>query len=330
VGRIRSWLDVTAPSSTWAGIVGSVLVVAAGTLAVYPLKTQVDVRSLDAVYIPGVLFVAAKWGARIGLFCALLSGVVFDLAHNPPTLGFGIPGADAIVFVLVALAAVFVAGLSERMRAAEERRRLEGIARARMVVAADEERRRVVRDLHDGAQQRLVHAVITLKLAQQALADADGEAGDLVGEALDQTERANVELRELAHGILPSALTRGGLRAGIEELVERAPLPITVDVTAERFPAGIEATAYFVVSEALTNVVKYAHADRVDLAVRVEHGVLQIDVRDDGIGGAHSEGTSGLSGLEDRVSTFGGSLVIESPPSRGTRVLACVPLPAGD
>jgi signal transduction histidine kinase len=327
VGRIRSWLDVTEPSSTRVGSVGAVLAVAVGTLAIYPLKTQVDVRSLDAVYIPGVLFVSAKWGARIGLFCALLSGIVFDVAHDPPTLGFGIPGADAIVFVLVASAAVFVASLSERTRAAEERRRLEGIARARMVVAADEERRRVVRDLHDGAQQRLVHAAITLKLAQRALAGADGEAGDLVGEALSQTERANLELGELAHGILPSALTRGGLREGIAELVARVPLPVTLDVTAERFPAGIEATAYFVVSEALTNVVKYAHADRVEVAVWVERGALQVDIRDDGIGGAHTEGASGLSGLEDRVSSFNGTLVIESPPSRGTRVHASVPVP---
>jgi signal transduction histidine kinase len=327
VGRIRSWLDVTAPSSNRAGVVGAVLVVAAGTLAVYPLKTQVDVRSLDAVYIPGVLFVSAKWGARIGLFCAALSGVVFDMVHIPPTLGFGIPDAEAIVFVLVAAAAVFVAGLSERTRAAEERRRLEAIARARMVVAADEERRRVVRDLHDGAQQRLVHAVITLKLAQRALAGADEQAGDLVGEALDQAERANVELRELAHGILPSALTRGGLREGIDELVTRAPLPVTVEVTGERFPAGIEATAYFVVSEALTNVVKHAHAERVEVAVRVQNGALEIEVCDDGIGGARSDGSSGISGLEDRVSVFGGSLVVESEPGRGTRVHASVPLP---
>jgi signal transduction histidine kinase len=328
VGRIRSWLDVTAPSSTRAGIVGAVLAVAAGTLAVYPLKTLVDVRSLDPVYIPGVLFVSAKWGARMGIFCALLSGVAFDAAYIPPILGFGLSDADALVFAFVASVAIFVAGLTQRTRAAEARRRLERIARARMVAAADEERRQVVRDLHDGAQQRLVHAAVTLKLAQRALTRGDDSAGGLVGEALEQTERENLVLRELAHGILPSALTRGGLRECIEELVVRVPLPVTVDVTAERFEAGIEATAYFVVSEALTNVGKYARADRADVTVRVERGALQIEIRDDGIGGARTEGGSGLSGLEDRVSVFGGSLVVDSPPDRGTRVRATVPLPA--
>jgi signal transduction histidine kinase len=200
-------------------------------------------------------------------------------------------------------------------------------SRARVVAAADEARRRVVRDLHDGAQQRLVHAVVTLKLARRALDDRDEEAGDLVTEGLQQAEIATSELRELAHGILPGVLTRGGMRAGVESLVSRTPLPVGVDVCAERFPPAIEATAYFVVSEALTNAVKHSSANRADVRARVEDGALRVEVRDDGVGGARLEGSTGLLGLQDRVAAFDGRLRVESPLGAGTRIVATLPLP---
>jgi GAF domain-containing protein len=200
-------------------------------------------------------------------------------------------------------------------------------SRARIVAAADESRRRIERDLHDGAQQRLVHAVIVQKLALQALSTGEANAGELVAEALRYTEQANAELRELAHGILPAALIRGGLRAGVEALVSRVPLPVSVDVPRERLPAGVEATAYFVVSEALTNVVKYAKADGARVTARVERGELRVEVRDDGVGGARGGHLTGLGGLEDRVSALDGRLVLESPPSGGTRVCALLPVP---
>jgi signal transduction histidine kinase len=200
-------------------------------------------------------------------------------------------------------------------------------SRARIVAAADESRRRIERDLHDGAQQRLVHAVIVQKLALQALSTGEANAGELVTEALRYTEQANAELRELAHGILPAALIRGGLRAGVEALVSRVPLPVSVDVPGERLPAGVEATAYFVVSEALTNVVKHAKADGARVTARVERGELRVEVRDDGVGGARGGHLTGLGGLEDRVSALDGRLVLESPPSGGTRVCALLPVP---
>ena len=204
-------------------------------------------------------------------------------------------------------------------------------SRARIVVAGDESRRRIERDLHDGAQQRLVHAVIALKLALRALSSGDADAGELVAEALRHAEAANLELRELAHGILPAALTRGGLRAGIEALLSRVSLPVSVEISVERLPAGVEATAYFVISEALTNVVKHAHADRATVTAGVEGGQLRVEVRDDGVGGAPQGGDSfGLGGLEDRVSALGGRLVLESPPGGGTRVCALVPIPSQD
>jgi signal transduction histidine kinase len=207
-----------------------------------------------------------------------------------------------------------------------ENRAAVAASRARIVAAADESRRRIERDLHDGAQQRLVHTVIVLKLAERALARADANAGQMVAEALRHAEQANAELRELAHGILPAALTRGGLRAGVEALVSRVPLPVSVDVSVDRLAAAVEATAYFVVSEALTNAVKHAHAARAGVTARVEDGELRIEVCDDGVGGARGEPDTGLGGLEDRVSALGGRLVLNSPPGEGTRLCAQLPV----
>jgi signal transduction histidine kinase len=201
-------------------------------------------------------------------------------------------------------------------------------SRSRLLTAADEARRRVVRDLHDGAQQRLVHAVITLKLAQRALREENGHAESLIADALEHAQQGNTELRELAHGILPAVLARGGLQAGVNAIVTRLDLPVAVDVTAERFPAEIEASAYFVVAEALTNVVKHARARHAELKAFVKDETLHVEVRDDGIGGADPAG-HGLVGMADRVAALGGRLRIESPPEGGTVVSATLPLAAG-
>jgi signal transduction histidine kinase len=196
---------------------------------------------------------------------------------------------------------------------------------ARIAAAAGEERRRVIRDLHDGAQQRLVHTVITLKLARSALeADAD-RAPALVEEALGHAEAATAELRELAHGFLPSVLTSGGLRAGVDALAARMPVPVDVGVSVEWLPPAIEATAYFIVAEALTNVAKHAQAQRAEVTARVEDGTLRIGVRDDGVGGARPEG-SGLRGLRDRVGDLDGSLEVEVPAGGGTLITASIPV----
>jgi signal transduction histidine kinase len=199
-------------------------------------------------------------------------------------------------------------------------------SRSRIVTAFDEARRRLVRDLHDGAQQRLVHAVITLKLARRALDDTSGRAVELVSEALDQAERANAELRDLAHGILPSALTSGGLRPGVETLVSRVRLPVSVEVSDERLPPGLEAAAYFIVAEALTNTVKHARAGRAAVTAVVDDGLLRLEVRDDGVGGARTEGSSGLLGLRDRAAALNGTLEVNSPPGGGTVVAATLPI----
>jgi signal transduction histidine kinase len=201
-------------------------------------------------------------------------------------------------------------------------------SRARLLTAADEARARVVRDLHDGAQQRLVHTIVTLKLAQRASRENDGTHQSLIDEALEQAEQGNAELRELAHGILPAVLTRGGLQAGIHTMVSRVRLPVQVHVPDERFPAEIEASAYFIVAEALTNVVKHADARRAEVEAAVEDGMLHVAVRDDGKGGADADGP-GLVAMGDRVTALGGWLDIQSPAGGGTLLAATLPLPAG-
>jgi signal transduction histidine kinase len=203
-------------------------------------------------------------------------------------------------------------------------------SRARVVAAGDEARRRIERDLHDGAQARMVSTVIALKLARQELGHATGPAVELVDEAIAQAQGANDELRELAHGILPGALSRGGLSAGIDALVSRVRLPVAVEVTAERLPAELEATAYFIVAEALTNAAKHARASSAHVAVLVDGAVLRLAVRDDGVGGARTDGSSGLLGLHDRAAALNGVLRIESAPGEGTVIAATIPIPASN
>jgi PAS domain S-box-containing protein len=198
-------------------------------------------------------------------------------------------------------------------------------SRARIVAATDEERRRVVRDLHDGAQQRLVTTIFTLKQAQRALQNEEEDLPALLTEALDHAEQANVGLRELAHGILPGVLTHGGLRAGVDALASRMPVPVEIDVAVGRLGAAVEATAYFVVAEALTNVAKHARARHAEVMARIEDSTLAVQVRDDGVGGARRDG-SGLIGLVDRVAALDGELRVESPAGGGTLVAAAIPL----
>jgi PAS domain S-box-containing protein len=198
-------------------------------------------------------------------------------------------------------------------------------SRARIVAATDEERRRVVRDLHDGAQQRLVHTIVTLKLAQQGLDNEQGPVPGLLTDALHHAEQATEELRELAHGILPAVLTQGGLRAGVDALASRMPVPVEIDVSVGRLPAAVEATAYYVVAEALTNVAKHARARRASVGGHVADGTFQVEVRDDGVGGA-LPGGSGLLGLADRLAVLDGQLRVESPADGGTLVAAVIPV----
>ena len=201
-------------------------------------------------------------------------------------------------------------------------------SRARLVEAGDAERRRLERDLHDGAQQRLVTLSLALGMARDRAAEADPELGSLIESASKEAREALTELRELARGIHPAVLTETGLTGAIQALVERSPVATTITaVPHERYPAAIEATAYFVVSEALANVAKHARADGAQVMIRKFPGRLLVEVSDDGAGGARSEGGSGLRGLADRVASVGGVLRVDSPPGGGTRLEADIPCP---
>jgi signal transduction histidine kinase len=172
-----------------------------------------------------------------------------------------------------------------------------------------------------------VHTVVTLKMARRALEKDVDRAPAHVAEALEQAETAMVELRELAHGIIPSVLTWGGLPAGVEALASRTPVPVDIDVNIGRFPAPIEASAYFVVAESLTNVAKHSQATRAAVSARVTDGALEIQIEDDGIGTADAKG-HGLLGLADRLASLDGVLRVVSVPAHGTTVIATLPLPA--
>jgi PAS domain S-box-containing protein len=215
----------------------------------------------------------------------------------------------------------------ERRRLDVERARLSEVraSRARIVEAADEQRRRVVRDLHDGAQSGLVRVVMALQLALGG-GDVEGEVRTLVGDALDNARSAIDELRELAHGIHPAVLTQRGLSAAVQSLAHRASLPVVVEIGDERYPGPVESAAYFVAAEALTNVAKYARASsaRVKATKTPSHLVLTVD--DDGIGGARASDGGGLAGLADRLAAVDGTLTVSNRPAGGTRIRAEIPL----
>jgi signal transduction histidine kinase len=212
-----------------------------------------------------------------------------------------------------------------RLRA-ELRRQLAEVeaSRARIVAAADAERRRIERDLHDGAQQRLVAIGLALRHAQHQLTTDGHGAVQTLDAAVDQVAEAIAELRALAHGLPPAQLD-AGLAPAFQDLAGRAPVPVSVDVPPERFGTGAEAAAYFVGCEGLTNAVKHAGATRVELTAARRNGTLVVTVSDDGVGGASLGDGSGLSGLVDRLEALGGTLRIDSAPGAGTTLTAEVP-----
>jgi signal transduction histidine kinase len=200
-------------------------------------------------------------------------------------------------------------------------------ARSRIIAAADAERRRLERDLHDGAQQRLVALALNLRMAEQRAAEGDPAAAELVRAAGEEANLALKELRDLARGIHPAILTNRGLSAALDDLAARATVPVEVTAAPqERLPDAVEATAYFVVSESLANVGKHAGASSATVSVTAADGVLTVVVADDGTGGAELDGGSGLQGLTDRVGALSGSLAIDSPAGQGTRLTAAIPL----
>jgi signal transduction histidine kinase len=200
-------------------------------------------------------------------------------------------------------------------------------SRARIVQAADAARRKLERNLHDGAQQRLVSVSLSLRVAVAKLPEGPDDALGILQTASEELTQAIDELRELARGIHPSTLTDRGLGPALEVLAKRAPLPVAVaNEIDERLPAPVEAAAYYVVAESLTNVAKYAEASRIDVRLSRSNGFACVEVVDDGMGGADVSSGSGLRGLADRVEALNGRFGVESPPTAGTRVWAEIPL----
>ena len=217
----------------------------------------------------------------------------------------------------------------EQRRARALRERVDDLrgARQRIIDAADQERRRIERDLHDGAQQRMVAVAVTLGLAQAQFESDPGQARELIAEAREEAQLAVKELRELARGIHPALLSDRGLGAALEALAARAPVPVAVvGVPEQPLAPQVEACAYFVTAEALTNVAKYAHAQEATVELSLVNGSLRLEVRDDGVGGADVDAGTGLRGLRDRVDALDGRFDVESPLGAGTTVTVEMPL----
>jgi len=233
--------------------------------------------------------------------------------------------------LLDAVAGAAALALENERLAAELRASVKELraSRARIVKTADAARRAIERDLHDGAQQQLVALALSLRLARTRMERSPAEAGALLDAASRDLQAALQSLRELARGIHPAVLSDHGLGAALEALAQRFPFPVEIAaVPEERLPEPVEATAYFVVAEAITNVARYARASHAVVTLEREDDALSVTVSDDGIGGADPSAGSGLRGLSDRVAVLDGRLEVESPPGEGTTVRAFIPVPA--
>ena len=216
-----------------------------------------------------------------------------------------------------------VRDVTELKRAAQERREV----RERLVAAAGAERMRLERNLHDGAQQRLVTVNLNLHLADRDLERDPAAARGFLGVAQSELAAGLAEIRQLSHGLHPRALTIEGLGAAVRELVANAVVPVDLEeLPAERLPEPVEVAAYYVIAETLANAGKHADATRVTVAVRLHGGELVAEIRDDGVGGVDGSGGTGLHGLAERLAAVGGRLEVDSPPGRGTRVRAVIPV----
>jgi signal transduction histidine kinase len=262
-------------------------------------------------------FVVWTFDGPVAVMLATLGGVLMTL------LAFGITRGLARLEGVLATALLDASPDELRRRVADI-----GSSRTRSMSAADEERRRLERDLHDGAQQRIVSLAMTLGLAQQKLATNPEQGARLVAEAHEEAKRALQDLRDLARGLHPAVLTDHGLEAALPALAARCPIPTRVDVAVSPRPApAVESAAYFVVAEALTNVARHSAAASVQVTARRDHDRLTIEVRDDGKGRAHAVPGGGLAGLTDRVEALDGRLAMTSPEG-GPTVLR-VEIPCG-
>jgi signal transduction histidine kinase len=306
VDRNRDLVDILTGVGALAYLVLFVLVVRRA-IARWRATGELERQQLTPVYVCALLTFGLVTVARAGVGEVALWAAFISTALTP----FAFLGG---------LLRSHVSHLDAELRESLEELRA---SRARIVEAADAERRRLERDLHDGAQARLVALAVLLRAARGR---AEGELATMLDRALEELQTSLSELRELARGIHPAVLTDRGLEPALQALAARAPVPVTIDADAhDRLPGPVESAAYFVVSEALTNVAKYAQASQASVEVRRQNGHVVVDVVDDGIGGADAAHGSGLRGLADRVAALDGKLSFESPAGKGTRVHAEIP-----
>ncbi len=323
--RIR---DMAADPATWKDFLYVVLLLPLGTLW-FTIVTVVWSLAFALLSLP----LWYRWlPAHRASFFEVNGHALLVVGTLAEALAFGVVGLLLCVVAawvsrgLGAGHAVIARGLlgpSQQQLA----RRVEALqsSRARTVDAAEAERRRIERDLHDGAQQRLVALAMDLGLAKEKLATDPEAAHALVAEAHDEAKRALAELRNLARGIHPAVLADRGLDAAISALAARSPVPVEIDVDTERLPSPVESIAYFVVAEALTNVAKHARASEVTVRISRERERLVVEIRDNGAGGATVPPSGGLAGLTDRVAGIDGLLTVDSPPGGPTVVRAELP-----
>jgi signal transduction histidine kinase len=286
-------------------------------------------RPLAYIVFPGLIWAALRFGLQ-GATVAIAVVVGFAVWATTHYLGpFAFHSltrsvlSTQLYIAVVALSTLCLAVVvTEREELAERLR----VSRGRLVEVAETERRRLEHNLHDGAQQRLTALAVRLGMVSERARDEPDLNTAVIGEAKSEVSLAIDELRELAHGIHPTVLTRFGLAKAIDSVAERSPVPITViELPPVRVDSRVEATAYYTFAEAITNAQKHARASSIQVRAAVKRHVLEIEIVDDGVGGASESAGLGLQGLRDRVEAIGGKFEVDSVPGRGTRIIAAIP-----
>jgi signal transduction histidine kinase len=314
---------------TRRAIEAALLLATVAGLSEFSLHTH---RPLTYLLFPGLIWAALRFALRgATLAVATVTGfAVLATTHYVGPFAFhSLARSILMTQLFIAVAAVSTLCLAAVVTEREELAKRLAASRARLVEAADTERRRLERNLHDGAQQRLTALVVRLGIAAELIRDDPNLAGPVMDAARTELSLAIDELRELAHGIHPTILTRLGLARAIEGIAERSAVPIELsELPGARADPAAEATAYYVIAEAVANAQKHALASRIRVRAVVARRTLQIEVGDDGVGGATEATGFGLQGLRDRVEATGGSFQVDSPSNRGTRIFAAIPTTA--
>ncbi|BBY64304.1 hypothetical protein MHEL_25470 [Mycolicibacterium helvum] len=318
----------TPPPLLW-GVLTALSFIAVETVIVHVLKRVAPDDAFGAIFLLGVLVVSASWGFGLAVATSLASAMAYVWFHVNEGSGSLIPAV--VVFLTLALLTNLLVGQARQRGAEAIQISLElQASRARIVTAADQARRGFERDLHDGAQQRIVSLGLELRALEASVPEELTEIREQLSEIIDGVAHLHADLQELSRGIHPAILSRGGLGPAIKTLARRSAVPVSLDLDVDRrLPESVEVAAYYVVAEALTNAAKHAQADEVTVSATATDAELTLRIADDGIGGAGPGGGSGLIGLKDRVEALSGRLGIASLDGAGTTISVTIPLPTG-